>query len=308
MAAPIKTVALCSPTGKLGPFLLDALKAEGFAVTAILRKSSKASFPSGQKIVRVGDDYPDSDMIEAFKGQDAVVLSLNFEMLSQATRIAQASLAAGSHWLIASTYGANLQDPRAPLFPASVPHRQAVEELRDLQEGRDTWAWTSISCGPWAELAIATNAWHINPANRTAELIDEGRNIFSASTREQVARAAARILKKQPASAKNASIYVASFEADMKTWLDAHKQILGSDDWKVKSADTESMLQRSQAHFGAGEFMQGYTTSALAVCTSTGFQNQFSKFATLVNDELDLPKEDLVEVVRGALLLRNPYA
>ncbi|KAK5703157.1 hypothetical protein LTR97_004106 [Elasticomyces elasticus] len=293
MAAPIKTVALCSPTGKLGPFLLDALKAEGFTVTAVLRKSSKASFPSGQKIVRVGDEYPDSDMIEAFKGQDAVVLSLNFEMLSQATRIAQASLAAGSHWLIASTYGANLQDPRAPLFPASVPHQQAVEGLRELQEGRDTWAWTSISCGPWAEL--------------TAELIDEGRNIFSASTREQVARAAARVLKKQPASAKNASIYVASFEADMKTWLDAHKQILGPDDWKVTNADTESMLQRSQAHFGAGEFMQGYTTSALAVCTGTGFQNHFSKFATLANDELDLPKEDLVEVVRGALLLRNPY-
>ena len=71
----------------MGPFLLDALKTEGFEVTAVLRESSKASFVADQKLVRVGDDYPDGDLIKAFKGYDAVVLSLSFELLPHATNI-----------------------------------------------------------------------------------------------------------------------------------------------------------------------------------------------------------------------------
>lgn len=121
-------------------------------MTAVLRESSKASFEPAQKVVRVSDDYPENELVEAFKGQDAVVLSLSFEMLSQAKRIARASITAGCHWFIPSTYGANLEDPRAQLFPASVPHQQAVEDLRELQKGREDWSWTQISCGPWVEL------------------------------------------------------------------------------------------------------------------------------------------------------------
>lgn len=100
---------------------------------------------------------------------------------------------------------------------------------------------------------------------------------------------------------------MASFEVDMNTWLDSHRQVLGSEDWTITSVDSETMISRAQAHFKAGEFHQGYTSSALAVCTGAGFQNQFSKVAPLVNKELDLPEENLVEVVRRGLVLPNPF-
>ena len=45
-----------------------------------------------------------------------------------------------------------------------------------------------------------------------------------------------------------------------------------------------------------------------AVCTGTGFENHFSEVATLANKELDLPEENLVEVVRHGLSLPNPFA
>lgn len=121
-------------------------------MTVVLRASSKAAFPPDLQTIRVSDQYREEELTDAFKGKDAVVLSLSFEMLPHSRKFAEASIAAGNRWFIASTYGANLEDPDHALFPASVPHRQAVNELLELQKGQATWAWTSISCGPWPEL------------------------------------------------------------------------------------------------------------------------------------------------------------
>lgn len=139
-------------TGKIGPKILETLHAEGFDVTVVARASSKAFFPQQQKVYRVCDEFRDDELVAAFRGQDAVVLSLSFELLSQSKKFAEASLEAGCQWLIASTYGANLDDPYYAQFPASIPHRQAVDDLNELQKGQGTWSWTSISCGPWTEL------------------------------------------------------------------------------------------------------------------------------------------------------------
>ncbi|KAJ4246275.1 hypothetical protein NW762_013626 [Fusarium torreyae] len=308
MAAPIETVALCSPTGKLGPFLHQALQAQGLSVTAILRHSSMAVFPSDQKVIRISDEYCDDELVTAFKGHDAVVLSLSFEMLGQAKRFAQASIAAGNRWFIASTYAANLEDPNHALFPASVPHRQAVDELRELQKGQDTWAWTSVSCGPWPELSVAARAWNIDPDAKTAQLVDDGRNVFTCTTREQVGRTVARLLAKQPASMKNDIIYVSSFEASMLDWLDAFKKVIGSEGWMVTHVDGQTMLKESQAKMAAGRFQEAYVGLALIVCTAKGYQNRFSTVKKLVNEELELPEEDMVEVVRAGLAMPNPFA
>lgn len=139
-------------SGKLGPIILNTLLAEGFDVTVVSRTSSKNRFPLQQKVFTVSDEYRDNELVDAFRGHDAVVLSLSFEQLPQATKFARASLTAGCRWLIASTYGANLDDPNHALFPASIPHRQAVDDLSELQKGQENWSWTSISCGPWIEL------------------------------------------------------------------------------------------------------------------------------------------------------------
>ncbi|KAF5535191.1 NAD(P)-binding Rossmann-fold containing protein [Fusarium mexicanum] len=307
MASPIKTVALCSPTGKLGPFLHQALQAQGFSVTVVLRKSSTAVFPSGQEIIRVSDEYHDDELVAAFKEHDAVVLSLSFEMLPHAKRFAQASIAAGNKWFIASTYAANLEDPDHALFPASVPHRQAVDELRELQKAQDTWAWTSISCGPWPELATAARAWNIDPVAKTAQLLDDGRNVFTCTTREQVGRTVARVLAKQPERMKNDIIYVSSFEVSMLDWLNAFKEVVGSGGWTVTHIDSETMLKESQAKMALGHFQEAYVGLALVVCTGRGYQNRFSSVKKLVNEELNLPKEDMVEVVKAGLALPNPF-
>lgn len=156
--------------------------------------------------------------------------------------------------------------------------------------------------------AIAAGAWDIDAKSKTARLVDNGSNVFTSSTRAQVALAVARVLKLQPASAKNKSIYISSFEASMQDWLEAHKQVLGSDGWKVTSVTGEDLLRQSQEAFATGQFHVGYMATALVVCTGKGYQNRFSEVATLANKELGLPKENMLDVVREGLALPNPFA
>ena len=106
---------------------------------------------------------------------------------------------------------------------------------------------------------------------------------------------------------RNNVIYVASFEVDMLTWLKAHQDVVGADGWNVSSIDSQTLLAQSQAHMASGDFHREYTGLALVVCTSEGFQNQFSKFAPLANEELGLPMEDLHETVRCGLAMPNPF-
>lgn len=155
---------------------------------------------------------------------------------------------------------------------------------------------------------IAAGAWKIDPSAKAAELVDGGRNVLSSTTRQQVALATARVLKKQPPSMKNSSIYVASHEVNMLTWLSAYQEVLGADGWEITSIDSGNLLAQSKVDMASGTFHRGYVGLALAVCTGPGYQNQFSEVATLVNEELELPSEDLVETVRYGLSLPNPFA
>jgi hypothetical protein len=138
--------------------------------------------------------------------------------------------------------------------------------------------------------------------------VDGGQNVFTSSTRSQVALAVARVLKLQPTSAKNKCIYIASFEANMLQWLEAHKQVIGSGEWQVTDMAGDDLLKQSQDHFAAGHFHAGYMGTALVVCTGKGYQNRFSDVAALANEKLGLPREDMLDVVREGLAMPNPFA
>lgn len=93
----------------------------------------------------------------------------------------------------------------------------------------------------------------------------------------------------------------------MAQWLDAHKQVLGSDGWKVTSVSGDTYLKNSQEKFAAGDHLGGYIGTSLVVCSGEGYQNRFSEIGTLVNKELGLPDENMVEVVREGLATKNPF-
>lgn len=139
-------------SGGLGKHILTALQADpAFKVTIISRHGSKATFPTSTKVIRVGDDYPEEDMVEAFKGQDAVVLSLAWGAYARHAALVDASIKAGVKRLVASTYGVNDKDLEAAKFFTPAAH--AVKVAAELKE-RETsgWSWSSVCCGPFFDL------------------------------------------------------------------------------------------------------------------------------------------------------------
>lgn len=67
-------------------------------VTAITRADSKSKLPDGVKVVTV--DYEDpKTLVEALKGQDALVITLSVFAHKEQDKLIQAAGEAGVHWL-----------------------------------------------------------------------------------------------------------------------------------------------------------------------------------------------------------------
>jgi putative NADH-flavin reductase len=146
--------ARAQASGRLGPYILRAVQADpAFNVTVITRESSKATFPDGTTVVRVGDDYPEEQMEKTFQGQDAVVLSLSYAGEHHRSALTEAAIRAGVRRVVASGYGANDENEEAQrVFPISANKAAMVQELRSLEQ--DGWSWTSICCGLFFDLYV----------------------------------------------------------------------------------------------------------------------------------------------------------
>ena len=99
----------------------------------------------------MADGYPSDEMVNVFKGQDAVVLSLSFFGKQRHTALVQASITAGIKRLIASTYGGTDRSEEAEqFFPIAAENGKIIKELRAAEN--PGWSWTSISCGLFFDL------------------------------------------------------------------------------------------------------------------------------------------------------------
>ncbi|MCJ1389997.1 hypothetical protein MMC18_002855 [Xylographa bjoerkii] len=94
-------------------------------------------------------------MVEVFKGQDAVVLSLGFQAEHRHSALVHASVKAGVKRLVASGYGANDNNTEVQkMFPIAARKAQMVEELKMLE--KPGWSWTAICCGLFFDLYAPT--------------------------------------------------------------------------------------------------------------------------------------------------------
>lgn len=100
-------------SGNVGKPTVDALlKAGGFTVTALTRKGSSSTFPSEVKVHNIDDTYPQDQLLEAFKGQDAVINLLPPRDINQLNSIADAAAQAGVKRFIPSEFGSDTAEPK----------------------------------------------------------------------------------------------------------------------------------------------------------------------------------------------------
>lgn len=151
--SPIKNVLIIGAGGRLGPSILSAFEADPhFTVSVLARHSSKSTFSSHLKVHRIGDDYPEAELLEAFKGQDAVISAIATSAAVQQKAIIDAAIKAGVKRFVPSEFGSDTRNKKAlainPLFFKGK--LETVEYLKEKE--KEGLTWTAFVTGPFFEL------------------------------------------------------------------------------------------------------------------------------------------------------------
>lgn len=89
--------------GNLGPFIVRSLLLSNFAVTIIARPTSTSTFPPSVRTLK--GEYTPEFLVSAFKGIDAVVLTVGGAALGEQKGMVDAAAKAGVRRIVPSEFG-----------------------------------------------------------------------------------------------------------------------------------------------------------------------------------------------------------
>lgn len=175
--------------------------ANGFAVTALTRDTSKTSFSSGVQVTEVDYESVDS-LVSAFRGHDVVISALGPAMLGAQTRLID------RRWCpTVATMRVRLRHHQSQSKSTSVLRSKASGRGVSASSGkRSAITYTNIMTGPFLDWCIMVGLI-LNAKQRSIELYDGGDRPFSITTLKSIGKAVAAALKK-PEESKNKIYYV----------------------------------------------------------------------------------------------------
>ena len=212
-------------------------------VTAITRADSMSKLPDGVRVAKIDYDKPET-LVEALKGQDALVITLNVFAQQQQDKLIQAAGEAGVKWLLPNEWSPDTA--HEGLAKEVVGFGESGKtQTKILELGKSSFV--AVTCGFWYEWSLSIPlAFGIDSLKQEATLFDEGEAKMSVSTWPQVGRAVASLLSLpiKPEGGdenrcldhfKNKHIYIASFTVSQKDMLDSCLRVTGTkiEDWKI---------------------------------------------------------------------------
>jgi len=295
MTTPLKNVLLIGGAGTLGPSIISALlKAGTFKVTVLSRPTSKSTFQSG--VTKLTSDFTSESLLSSFKSQDVVI-----DLIAQATvdsrkQFVDAAVSAGVKRFIASEFSGNMDNPTNVKIVSIFATRVAVREyLKEKVAANPGFSYTTVSTGPFYDWAIKAAFIGFDTKTQSATIYDSGNQPFSCTTLSTVGLAVASILSK-PSETANKSIYIQSFNPTQNEILAVLEEITDAK-WKVDTISTGDALVQGYEKLGKGD-MSGIVGVLMSSTYGAANGNDFTKHATLSNELLGLPKEDLKTVTR----------
>lgn len=141
--------------GHLGPSILSALDTDPhFTVSILARQSSQSVFPSHLKIHRIGDEYPEAELLEAFEGQDAVISSVATASVGIQKRLIDAAVEMGVKRFVPSEFGGDTRNEKAVgVFPQYFKGKvDIVAYLKENGKVNEGFVWTAFVTGPHFDL------------------------------------------------------------------------------------------------------------------------------------------------------------
>lgn len=299
----IKKVVVVGATGSVGRSTVKALLDEGFQVTGITRETSKATLPEG--VTHIKSDWSEASLHEAFKNQDAVISTIGSitpgEAFALQKPLIDAAIAAGVKIVFPSEYGIDTSDPSAQEYIPFLADK--IQTLDYLKKRQDLISWTAVVSGSMFDWDLAIPGFGgLNISEGTATIFDGGDIPYEATNLSQVGKAIAKCLKK-PELIKNQYVYVNSFTVTQNRVLAAIEKAAGQK-LTISESTVDALWADGAERFKAGQPMGVLAMIAGAIYGKGGLA-QYSTTKGLWNERLELPQEDLDEVVKQYLARSN---
>lgn len=327
-----KNIILVGAGGNLGPAVLKVLISSNvFNITILSRQSSKSTFPSAVKVVKISDGYPSNELEAAFKGQDAVLSFVGGMGVGDQPKLIDAAAKVGVKRFFPSEYGTSLKSPKAteicPMFQGKI---DVVDYLRK-KEGTGL-TWTAVVTGPffdwYVNLPLSISSWKMKKKkkevdfimlwelilltffrnrglvtgflgfdinSKSATIYDSGTQPFSATPLSTIGRALVSLLQNPSATKANQYVYISSFLTSQNEILAALEKASGTK-YTIQKSTAAKLIEGGNAKLGKGDF-NGIGDLIMGNLYG-GEGNDFERSEELANGKLGLKGERLEEVTK----------
>lgn len=286
--------------GNTGSAIVKALLSSNqFNVTALVRGDSTiiATLPSGVNTRTIDYSNP-STLVDALKGQDAVISALNHAFLGHQRTLLDASVSAGVQRFIPSEYGSDTLNPKAaplPLFAHKKTEQQYIEEL--AAQGKISY--TIIINGPFLDFGLNHGFLGPNLKKKQITYLDGGNTKFSTTTLTTVAKAVVGVLTK-PEETKNRAVYVQDAALTVKDLFRLSKQALGEEGWtEVDGGTTAEKEKLSYEKLATGQKDIGvFLGFLLSAIFREGYGGHFQQLDNELLGIVELEESAIVELIK----------
>ena len=290
----VRKVALVGANGTLGPSILHALiSANAFAMTVLSRSSSKSTYPDSVQVISISDDLPNEEIVQALRGQDALVVAFAGSNSDLQIRLADIAAQLGVRRFIPADFGSlDSSSPRAlDLVPLYHAKRKVRLHLQQLASSSGL-SWTSLVCGHFFDHGLKSGLLNFDVNERKAQIFDGGDIKWSTTTLSTIGTAVVRILQQEDET-QNRMLYIQSFCTTQNEVLRVLEKITGSK-WQVEHLGSEEYIEEvrseSKGHLSAEAAEQLVSVVGIVDANWEGKEG-------FANSLLGLKDEDLEQVI-----------
>ncbi|KAG8841780.1 hypothetical protein FRB91_004686 [Serendipita sp. 411] len=281
--------------GNLGVPVHKALASSGkFDITVVGRKDSTfvSPFPD-VKVVKV--DFSDhSALVNALKGNEAVVLTLgDLPTLEQNSKyIIDAAIEAGVKRVIPSEFGNDLVH-----LPGSTQQvfRPKLQVAKYLKEKENEIEWTIITTGPFFDWGLQVGFLGFDIPNRKVFLFSGGTSRSNFTTLPNIAQAVVGVLS-SPTQFANRDVRVHDFYVSQQEIKAVLEEVTG-DSFAVEDIDVAKQEETTSAALARGEFTLE-NIYGLIKAYVFGANSSASWGENDDTEAVGLPKKDLKTVIK----------
>jgi len=298
MSSAIKNVIIIGAGGNLGPTILSAFAADSRFTTSILaRTSSKSTFPSHLKVHKISDDYPEAELLEAFKGQDAIISTIATANAGQQKSIIDTAIKAGVKRFVPSEFGSDTRNEKAmAILPQYFAGKKDTVDYLQSKE-KDGLTWTAFVTGPFFDLAMK-GYMGFDLQGHKATIYSHGNDTWSTTTLSSIGLAVKNAML-IPEKTANKYLFIDSFTISQNQVLASLEKATGKK-WEVTHVDAEEQKKIGSEKMSKGDFSGAMLLIRYINCVD-GHGGNYMTYKEGANELLSLPKQNLDDVLAEIL-------